>query len=142
MGVKTKYVLLFIILVILCYIPISFYTFKNRQSDKFAEKVAEYDMEKMHPHFQNTEAYHMGVNSVGKPIFEDNERAFEQAMQDFEDACTYLEDELALGTVETQWQAYSNIRAWMPECDESLQKEVALLFYFLSIYKNSFDSSY
>ena len=133
---------IFIILTILCYPLVSTYAFENKKSDIY-KNVIEYNCsDNINSYFKAKESYKTGINALGKTIFIDTEKAFEQAMADFKNAYEYLETKLQLGTVKYNWQIYAQQRAWKPDCEKELQEEITLLFAFLDIYKNSFDSFY
>lgn len=137
-----NYILFILAMGIIYYVPFSTYLDNNKQSEKYAKIVFVYDVNSIPSFFRHKKDYSIGLNSVGCPIFENPNQAFQQAMKDFKEASEFLENELELGPIESEWQAYSNVRAWVPECNEELQNKISLLFYFLNIYKNSYDSSY
>ena len=140
---KNKEILFIILLsLILCYPVISIHIFENKQSDIYKNAVEEYNAININPYFNTKEAYEMGLNSLGKPIFKNVKGAFKQAMSDFKKSCEFLETELQFGTVQYNWQEYVQQRAWQPQCEEELQYEMNLLFTFLNVYKNSFDQFY
>ena len=97
---KNKEILFIILLsLILCYPVISIHISENKQSDIYKNAVEEYNAININPYFNTKEAYEMGLNSLGKPIFKNAKGAFKQAMSDFKKSCEFLETELQFGTV-------------------------------------------
>ncbi len=144
MKVKNVYYtfFIFIVLAILCYPIVSTYAFENKKSDIYKNAIEYNCSDNINNYFKSKQAYKTGINALDRTIFIDTEKAFEQAMTDFKNACDYLETELQFGTVKHNWQIYAQQRAWKPDCEKELQEEITLLFSFLDIYKNSFDSFY
>lgn len=101
MKVKNVYYtfFIFIVLAILCYPIISTYAFENKKSDIYKNAIEYNCSDNINNYFKSKQAYKTGINALNRTIFIDTEKAFEQAMIDFKNACDYLETELQFGTV-------------------------------------------
>lgn len=66
--------------------------------------VSDYDTSTLEGDFlkNDNEAYEIGANQDGQPIFKDNENAFSQALIDFEDGFLAIQEEYDLEPVNSE----------------------------------------
>lgn len=108
--------------------------------DSPGQVFGEYDTSKLSNDFnQNNEAYSIGANKDGMPIFKDTNKAFEQALIDYEDGFIAIQEEFNLDPVNSEnWESYK-IFGWQLTTDvESIRKQGSEITQFFDIYENSF----
>lgn len=110
---------------------------------ELAQVVGEYEgMVDFREVFGENEAYRVGSNSVGKPVFADLEAAWDQMLLDYSDALAAVEEQFVHHPIdEYNWKLFETY-SW--QLDEScfgheIQQEGVQLSQFLGVYANSFD---
>lgn len=102
--------------------------------------VGEYNTSKLSNDFnQSNEAYAIGANKDGMPIFKDTSRAFDQARIDYADGFTAIQEQFNLEPVNGKnWGSYKTY-GWQLTTDaEDIQKQGSEITQFFDIYENSF----
>ena len=104
------------------------------------EVVGEYDTSKLSNVFnQNNEAYLIGANKDGMPIFKDTNKALEQALIDYADGFTAIQEQFNLAPVNNEnWDSYKTYGWQLTTEDENIQKQGSEITQFFDIYENSF----
>ncbi len=109
--------------------------------DKTVTAKKEYkEIEKLNLQFdyQHVEAYKIGADSKGNPVFYEPEKALEQAEKEFAEGFWYLKTEYGLQDVKTDYEDYETY-SWKAETsDEVINSQCEAIGSFLSIYSNSF----
>lgn len=102
--------------------------------------IGEYDTTKLSNDFnQNSEAYSIGENKDGMPIFKDTNRAFEQALIDYADGFTAIQKQFDLDPVSSEnWESYKTNGWQLTTDDEDIKKQGSEITQFFDIYENSF----
>ncbi|WP_421664411.1 hypothetical protein [Lysinibacillus telephonicus] len=119
---------------------ISLMLFLAACEDSPGQVFGEYDTSKLSNDFnQNNEAYSIGANKDGMPIFKDTNKAFEQALIDYENGFIAIQEEFNLDPVNSEnWESYK-IFGWQLTTDvESIRKQGSEITQFFDIYENSF----
>lgn len=107
-----------------------------------SEVVGEYDISKLGGDFvkSSNEAYAIGANKDGMPIFKDTDKAFNQALIDYTDGFTAIQKEFDVKPISKKnWEGYKNY-GWQLSTnnDEEVRKQGIEITQFLDIYENSF----
>ena len=102
--------------------------------------VGEYDTSKLSNNFdQNNEAYSIGANKDGMPIFKDTNKALEQALIDYADGFTAIQKQFNLNPVNDEnWGNYKTYGWQLTTEDEKIKKQGSEISQFFDIYENSF----
>lgn len=102
--------------------------------------VGEYDTSKLSNDFnQNNEAYSIGANKDGMPIFKDTNKAFQQALIDYAAGFTAIQEQFDLEPVNSKnWESYKTYGWQLTSDDENIQKQGSEITQFFDIYENSF----
>jgi hypothetical protein len=102
--------------------------------------VGEYDTSKLSNDFnQSNEAYSIGANKDGMPIFKDTNRAFEQAFIDYANGFTAIQEQFDLEPVSSEnWESYKTYGWQLTSDDENIQKQGSEVTQFFDIYENGF----
>jgi hypothetical protein len=83
--------------------------------------------------------YKIGVNCVGKPIFENPNKALEQLKKDYKDAIKKIKTEFDLKPLTKHyWKAYGTYGWQVTTDDKTLGDRCSLVGGFFDIYENSF----
>lgn len=104
------------------------------------EVVREYDTTKLSNDFnQNDEAYLIASNKDGMPIFKNTNKALEQALIDYADGFTAIQEQFNLPPVNNEnWDRYKTYGWQLTTDDENIQKQGVEITQFFDIYENSF----
>ena len=102
--------------------------------------VGEYDITKLSNTFDQTnEAYSIGVNQEGMPIFKDTNKALEQALIDYAGGFTAIQKQFNLAPVNDEnWENYKTYGWQLTIDDENIKKQGSEISQFFDIYENSF----
>ena len=102
--------------------------------------VGEYDTTKLSNTFDQTnEAYSIGANQDGMPIFKDTNKALEQALIDYADGFTAIQKQFNLAPVnDKNWENYKTFGCQLTTDDENIKKQGCEISQFFDIYENSF----
>ena len=103
--------------------------------------VGEYDTSELRGDFikSGNDAYDIGINKDGMPIFKDNDKAFNQALIDYADGFSAIQKEFDLKPIgEKNWEEYK-IYGWQLSTDDKdILKQGGEITRFFDIYENSF----
>ena len=107
-----------------------------------SEVVDEYDTSKLGGDFvkSGNEAYDIGANKNGMPIFKDTDKAFDQALIDYADGFTAIQKEFDLKRISKKnWEVYESY-GWQLSADnnEDIRNQGKEITSFFDIYENSF----
>ncbi|WP_195267895.1 hypothetical protein [Eubacterium sp. 1001713B170207_170306_E7] len=93
------------------------------------------------PFDDSSEAYAMGVNAEGMPVFKDPDQAFIQIKKDYTPGIKELQKEFKLKPFNRfYWRPYETYGWQMSTSDPELRYQGNRVCRFISIYKNSFDN--
>jgi len=102
--------------------------------------VDDYDTSKLSTDFGGNEAYEIGANAKGMPIFRDVNEAFKQAQIDFKQGFEAISKEYELDPVnQTNYQDYKTYGWQLETKDETVKQQGIMITKFFDIYENSFD---
>lgn len=110
-------------------------------SNPNSEVVHEYDTSKLGGDFvkSNNEAYDIGANKDGMPIFKDVDKAFNQALIDYADGITAIQREFDLKPISSKnWEEYKTYGWQLSTDDKDILKQGGEITRFFDIYENSF----
>ena len=104
--------------------------------------VGEYDTSKLGGDFakSSNEAYAIGANEDKMPVFKDTDKAFKQALIDYEEAFKAIQKEFNLKPISKKnWEAYKTY-GWQlsADNDEEIRRQGREITQFFDIYENSF----
>lgn len=106
-----------------------------------SEVVGEYDISKLGGDFlkSGNEAYAIGTNKDGMPIFKDTDKAFNQAIIDYTEGFTAIEEEYDLKPISKKnWEEYKTYGWQLTTDNEDVRKLGSQISQFFDIYENSF----
>lgn len=106
-----------------------------------SEVVGEYDISKLGGDFlkSGNEAYAIGTNKDGMPIFKDTDKAFNQAIIDYTEGFTAIEEEYDLKPISKKnWEEYKTYGWQLNPDNEDVRKQGSQITQFFDIYENSF----
>jgi len=111
-------------------------------NSKYARVVGDYDVSNLKGSFltSNNEAYAIGKNSIGRPVFKDASKAWEAFIVDYADGIAAIQKEYNLQPIsKDDYRLYLSCGIEMPEGLASIaENECKDVSYFLQIYSNSF----
>jgi hypothetical protein len=130
---KTK----IIIVTIISLFIMSIFTSCNNTSSKVVDK---YDVSKLATDFGGAEAYDIGANINGMPVFKNPSLALKQAIVDYGDGFEGISKEFQLGEVsKTNYEEYK-IYGWqLTTGTQEEKKQGRIISQFFDIYENSFE---
>lgn len=105
------------------------------------EVVGEYDTSKLGGDFikSGNDAYNIGANKDGMPIFKDNDKAFNQALIDYADGFLAIQKEFDLKLISKKsWGEYATYGWQLSTDDKDILKQGQEITKFFDIYENSF----
>lgn len=89
--------------------------------------------------FGDNEAYALGENSKGIPIFKDTDKAFSQALIDYKDGFKAIEEQYHLKPVsKNNWKEYKTYGWQLNTEDPDIIKQGVGISKFFDFYENSF----
>lgn len=106
-----------------------------------SEVVGEYDISKLGGDFlkSGNEAYAIGANKNGMPIFKDTNKAFNQALIDYADGFIAIQKEYNLKPISNKnWEEYKTYGWQLSTDNEYIRKQGIQISQFFDIYENSF----
>ncbi|MCF0149195.1 MAG: hypothetical protein HUJ77_12460 [Clostridium sp.] len=90
--------------------------------------------------FGDNEAYALGENSEGIPIFKDTDKAFSQALMDYKDGFKAIEEQYDLNPVSKKnWKEYKTYGWQLNTEDSDIIKQGVSISTFFDFYENSFE---
>lgn len=90
--------------------------------------------------FKNNDAYDIGENKNGKPIFKNTDKAFEQALIDYADGFKAIQEQFDLREVSKKnWEMYKTYGWQLVTDDENTQEQGREITQFFDFYENSFE---
>ena len=90
--------------------------------------------------FGDNEAYALGENSKGMPIFKDTDKALAQAIIDYADGFKAIEEQYNLKPVSKKnWKDYKTYGWQLNTEDENIKKQGGRITQFFDFYENSFE---
>ena len=119
---------------VICIALLTFLTACNSTS-----KVADdYDTIQLSADFGVNEAYEIGANAKGMPIFKDHKKALQQAQIDYKKGFDTTRVEFNLSPISNKNYKDYMTYAWQIETkDETVKKQGVMVSKFLDIYENS-----
>jgi hypothetical protein len=122
------------IMMVICIALLTFLTACNSTS----KVVDDYDTSQLSADFGVNEAYEIGANAKGMPIFKDHKKALEQAQTDYKIGFDATRVEFNLAPISDKNYKDYMTYAWQLETkDETVIKQGVLVSKFLDIYENS-----
>ncbi|MFC7686308.1 hypothetical protein [Ureibacillus sp. GCM10028918] len=105
-----------------------------------AHVIGEYDTTKLNNVLnENNEAYSIGTNKDGMPIFKDTNKALEQASFDYADGFAAIQGQFNLEPINNEnWDSYKTYGWQLTTDDENIKKQGSEITQFFDIYENSF----
>ena len=102
--------------------------------------VVDYDTSQLSADFGSNEAYAIGTNAKGMPIFKDHKKALQQAQVDYKKGFAATAKEHDLNPIsQKNYKDYMTL-AWQLETkDETVVQQGVMISKFLDIYENSFE---
>ena len=90
--------------------------------------------------FGDNEAYALGENSKGMPIFKDTDKALAQAIIDYADGFKAIEEQYNLKPVSKKNRKDYKTYGWQLNTeDENIKKQGGRITQFFDFYENSFE---
>lgn len=106
-----------------------------------SEVVGEYYISKLRGDFlkSGNEAYTIGTNKNGMPIFKDTNRAFNQALIDYAYGFVAIQEKYNLKPISNKnWEVYKTYGWQLATGNEYVRKQGSQITQFFDIYENSF----
>lgn len=101
--------------------------------------VGEYDVTRLSVAFPSHDAYAIGANAKGMPIFKDPKKALEQAKKDYALGFSAIAKEHHLRPVTNRnFEQYMTYGWQIQTEDPSIHKQGAMITRFFDIYENGF----
>lgn len=101
--------------------------------------VDEYDVSKLSVDFGHNEAYEIGANIEGMPIFKDSKKALDQAKLDYKAGFEAVATEYNIEPISHKNYKDYKVYAWqVPIKNKAVQEQGVEISKFLDIYENSF----
>ncbi|MGG3798504.1 hypothetical protein [Metabacillus fastidiosus] len=101
--------------------------------------VGDYDTSQLTADFGDNEAYEIGANAKGMPIFKNHKKALQRVQIDYKKGFDAVEEKYAFKPIsEENYKDYKTY-AWQLETkDETVIQQGVMITKFLDIYENSF----
>lgn len=100
--------------------------------------VDDYDTSQLTVDFGENEAYEIGANSKGMPIFKDPKKALQQAQIDYKKGFTAASDEFGLQPINKKnYKDYKTYARQLETKDKTIKQQGVIVSKFLDIYENS-----
>lgn len=109
---------------------------------KKKEVVKEYDVSNLQVEFleTNNNAYEIGANKEGMPVFKDTDKAFDGILVDYEDGFDAIQKEFNLKTVSKKnYRGYTTYGWQLTTENKEITKQGIIITQFFDIYENSFE---
>ena len=108
----------------------------------YSKVVGEYDVSRMNTDFGGGQAYAIGVNAKGKPIFKNPEKALQQALIDYHAGFEAIKEEYHLWPASRLlWKSYHAYGWQLTTENKNIQLQGLQISKFFDIYENSFQTS-
>ena len=107
--------------------------------EEYTAVMGDYDISGYYD-FGDNEAYAVGMNAYGNPVFRDPDDALKAVKQDCKEAISHIRTHtpILLPLNRYNWQAYNNLAFDTPVGAEEVQRQKDYLGHFFSIYENGF----
>jgi type IV secretory pathway protease TraF len=137
---KIKKIITFtIVFILLLAISIVFIIPLTPVNTSLSKVVGEYDTSKLGNSFGNAEAYAIGANSKGMPVFKNPNKAFRQAIKDYKDGYKAIRKEFKLLPVnKLNYSQYSTYGCQITTGNDEEKRQGRIISQFFDIYENSF----
>ncbi len=110
-----------------------------RYNPAYSKVIGEYDVSRLGTGFGNGEAYAIGANSQGMPIFKNPDQALRQALIDYQEGFQAIQAEYHLLPVSKYYWKKYKIYGWqLTTEDQDILKAGNRVSQFFDIYENSF----
>lgn len=120
-----------IILVVICY--------QYRINSLYAKVAAPIPANQIPAFLDDKDAYALGLNSFGTPVFENPEEAFQQAGIDYASGIEAIQEQFQLEPISpSNWNPYKVYGAQIVLEDAALREECINVSKFFDYYENSF----
>lgn len=101
--------------------------------------IDEYDVSQLTSDFGGAEAYEIGKNKEGKPVFVNPDAAFKQIVVDYKEGFQAIQEEYHLFPItKLTWRGYGYYGWQLTHEDEVIIDQGYEISRFFEIYKNSF----
>lgn len=102
--------------------------------------VDDYDNSQLSADFGDDEAYEIGTNAKGMPVFKNHKKALQQAQIDYKKGFAATAEEHDLKPISKKNYKNYMTYAWQLETkDETIVQQGVMIAKFLDIYENSFE---
>lgn len=102
--------------------------------------VMEYDVSQLPSDFGGDEAYAIGLNDKGMPVFVNPDKAFEQVVIDYREGFKAIQREFYLLPISRlTWENYKAYGWQLTHEDEKIVEQGYEISRFFDIYENSFE---
>lgn len=139
---KTKkdiIIALSVVLTVFLIISIVFIIPLTPVNTSLSKVVGEYDTSKLGNDFGNSEAYAIGANVKGMPVFKNPNKAFRQAIRDYKDGFKAIRKEFELLPVnKLNYQHYHTYGWQLTTGSDEEKRQGMVISQFFDIYENSF----
>lgn len=110
------------------------------ESRSLSTVVDEYDVSKLNGDFGNDEAYEIGANYKGMPVFKDTKKALKQAKLDYKEGFIAIATQHELEPVSHKNYEMYKAFGWQTSVmEENVQQQCVQISGFFDIYENSFE---
>jgi len=101
--------------------------------------VDEYDVSKLNGDFGTNEAYEIGANYKGMPVFKDTKKALKQAKLDYKEGFKAIAAQHELEPISHKNYEHYKVFGWQTSViEENVQQQCVEISGFFDIYENSF----
>lgn len=102
--------------------------------------VGDYDASQLSADFGDNDAYEIGANDKGMPIFKDHKKALQQAQIDYKQGFDATVVEYDLMPISNEnYRDYKKFAGQLETKDEMVKQQGVMVSKFLDIYENSFN---
>ncbi len=116
--------------------------YQYRTTNLYAKVVAPITEDRIPAFLENKDAYVLGLNSFGTPVFENPEEAFQQACTDYSSGIAAIQQQFQLEPISSSnWKPYGVYGTQIITEDQTLQEECLNVSKFFDYYENSFPDS-
>lgn len=113
--------------------------YQYRVNNLYAKVVAPLSEDQIPTFLDNKDAYALGLNSFGTPVFENPKEAFQQACMDHASGIAAIQQQFQLEPVSpSNWKPYGVYGTQIVTEDGALREECINVSKFFDYYENSF----
>lgn len=113
-----------------------------RINNLYAKVVVPLSEDQIPTFLDNKDAYALGLNSFGTPVFENPKEAFQQACMDYASGIAAIQQQFQLEPISpSNWKPYGVYGIQIVTDDEALQEACVNVSKFFDYYENSFSDS-